>query len=376
MTENVSTVATAPRRSAFIDILKAFGIIAVVIGHSVAEIFGFQIGRFVYTYHLMLFFFVFGFLFSKKRVEDPQKAIGKTVCSLAKLFITYEVLFILLRNLLITWGLTDEPPYSWQSIVYNVFNAFTLNNTERLAGAMWFVQFYLFAAIFFTLLVALCERAKRPLFLHLATAVIFAFVGPWLVINSAAFGWRLPYYMHNSILGLPVMYMGYFCKLYWNKIKPFVRWWSGLAVGVVIYIILLQDIGSVELSRLEILHPALFYPVTALGIYFCMGFALLAEKITPVCRALAYVGKNSFHIMALHFTAIKLVDVIVGNIKGDPAGLIVTFPYAYDLWYIYIPVGVLLPLCWLQLAKLCKRGVLWGVSWLKQKIARNMPIAQ
>ena len=97
MTENISTVATAPvldekqlqptapRRNAFIDILKAFGIIAVVIGHSSIEIFGFQIYRFVYTYHLMLFFFVFGFLFSKKRAEDPQKAIGKTVCSLARL---------------------------------------------------------------------------------------------------------------------------------------------------------------------------------------------------------------------------------------------------------------------------------------------------
>ena len=45
------------KRDSYIDILKAIGIISIVIGHSSFVFPGsnFKIGPFVYTYHIMIF---------------------------------------------------------------------------------------------------------------------------------------------------------------------------------------------------------------------------------------------------------------------------------------------------------------------------------
>ena len=48
------------QRDTLIDLLKGIGIISIVIGHSswILPGIGFPMGPFVYTYHIMIFFFV------------------------------------------------------------------------------------------------------------------------------------------------------------------------------------------------------------------------------------------------------------------------------------------------------------------------------
>ena len=74
--------------------------------------------------------------------------------------------------------------------------------------------------------------------------------------------------------------------------------------------------GSIELSVNQILHPALFYPVTLLGIYFCMGLAKMLSRNPYTEKFFSMVGKESFHIMALHFLGFKIVDRIYSAVYG------------------------------------------------------------
>lgn len=89
------------RRDAFIDILKGIGIVSIVIGHSswLLPKTQFPIGPFVYTYHIMLFFFVAGMCFKYKIDVTPFQLIGKRLEKLVPLYIKYSVLFIILHNL-------------------------------------------------------------------------------------------------------------------------------------------------------------------------------------------------------------------------------------------------------------------------------------
>ena len=74
--------------------------------------------------------------------------------------------------------------------------------------------------------------------------------------------------------------------------------------------------GSIELSVNQILHPVLFYPVTLLGIYFCIGLAKILGKNPYTEKFFSLVGKESFHIMALHFLGFKIVDRIYSSVYG------------------------------------------------------------
>lgn len=67
-------------RYTIIDVAKAIGIISVMFGHACTElpITHLRIARFVYFYHLMIFFFVAGFCFNEeKTMQNPSKPIGK-----------------------------------------------------------------------------------------------------------------------------------------------------------------------------------------------------------------------------------------------------------------------------------------------------------
>lgn len=63
------------------DIVKAIGIISIVMGHCCYSIMipalNVSVGEFVYSYHLMVFFFVAGFFYKRGYHEHPEQYIGK-----------------------------------------------------------------------------------------------------------------------------------------------------------------------------------------------------------------------------------------------------------------------------------------------------------
>ena len=60
----------AAKRSEYFDVLRGFGIICVVLGHVLNEEFGnFEtevIRKYIYIYHLPLFFFISGYFIKKE----------------------------------------------------------------------------------------------------------------------------------------------------------------------------------------------------------------------------------------------------------------------------------------------------------------------
>jgi fucose 4-O-acetylase-like acetyltransferase len=168
------------------------------------------------------------------------------------------------------------------------------------------------------------------------------------------------------VLAVPICYLGFFTKKYWNKIEIFFTWYGAILAAIVLNLLLTTKYGSIELSVNQIITPYLFYPTTIVGIYFCLSLARTFSKFKVPRKAFSYIGRNSFHIMALHLVSIKLVDVLYGILTNQGAGVYVKFPFAFNLWYIYYPVGVLLPLAIIEMLKLMKKLFLKGWQALLQ----------
>ena len=73
------------KRLQYVDFLKGFAILCVVVGHIAA--FNPKCDLlidFVYSFHMPLFFFISGFLFHKKNIVNIQKSIISKVKSLIR----------------------------------------------------------------------------------------------------------------------------------------------------------------------------------------------------------------------------------------------------------------------------------------------------
>lgn len=316
-------------RNIFIDVIKAIGIISIVIGHSswrLPEFSNFPIGPFVYTYHLMIFLFVAGFCFKREYAQNLELYIGKRIISLSSFFVVYSIIFIVLHNVFIKLGLIEGNAISEISeFLTRIAQVFTLNISENLLGAFWFVPLLLFAYIFFGLLYSLAERLPYSLLWHILFVIFCGCVGIYACVHQLQWKYRI----EISILGIPIMYIGYIFKIYWSELQRIFHL-GGSIVCAFILCYILQKATPIELSINSIMSPILFYPVTMLGITFCIGVARTIEE-SWLSGIVGYIGRNSFHIMALHFLAFKIVDVIYGKLYHIDAAVVKTFPHAFGI---------------------------------------------
>lgn len=335
-------------RNTYVDIVKAIGIISIVVGHSCYGVrlpfAGVSLGRFVYTYHILVFFFTAGYCFKISYTEDIERFIGKRFFSTGKLFFIYNAIFVLLHNVFLNMHLLDESTnvfYDLSDIIRNIISGVLFIQTEQLLGAMWFLPMFLLGLIFFCL--AVCLVRHFDVF-GIEAAVVGLFVVLALYVNEAGIVWS--YQLQTSLLGVPVIFAGYFYKIHAEKLQKYVSIvGAGGSAAVLLYILSL-NIGSIELSVNSIINPFIFYPVTFLGIYFCLGFAKLIDKISLFRKIFSVIGKNSFHIMALHFLAFKLLDLLfaITHRQMDITG-VSKFTHAdYGMTFEYVLAGIIFPL--------------------------------
>ena len=185
------------------------------------------------------------------------------------------------------------------------------------------------------------EQMKKPIWGHTIVIIVCSIVG--IVLNYKEI--YLNYRIQTSILGISIIYLGYFYKRHCMKCEKYLKWWYAPILGVMIWGILSLKIGMIELSVNQIMHPALFYPVTVIGILFCLCLAEGIKKVRPICKMFTTIGKNSYHIMALHFLAFKCVDLVAVRIFKDGNDVLEKFTVSYEgLWYIYYIAGIVIPI--------------------------------
>jgi fucose 4-O-acetylase-like acetyltransferase len=353
------------KRDPYVDILKGICIISIVIGHTAGwniPFFNVDTGVFVYTYHIMIFMFVGGFTFKKSNVIESELFIGKRVISTFILFNIYTTTFILLHNFLYKMNLiSGSNIYSKTEIFERILNGTIFRFSEDLLGAFWFLPVYLLVILLFTLTMKLIYNGKEKKILYLLGIAFFAVIG--LAVNAKGIKFR--YDIQTAFLSVPIVFIGYLSKVYWNQFKRFITLWGGIIAALIILLILSLDIGQIELSKEEIINVYMFYPVTLLGMYFCLALAKGINQ-TKLNRLIAFIGKNSFHIMGLHFLSFKIIDLVVSKILNvtDVEKISKFTNSGYNIKLVYILGGVFTPLLIISLIRFCQKHVL---AFLQQK---------
>lgn len=342
------------KRIKYIDIVKAFGIIAVVAGHS---FFPFPIPQFFSFFELPLFIFVSGYLYKDIYSFYPKLLFRKRIKSLYFPYIKYGLIFLFFHNIFFalniysnetTWYLFENSNhlYNIKEFIVNAIKIITFGETEPLVAPFWFIISLFITTLIFTIISYSLEKiniSKEKKEAARIIIIIFVFIIALVLVFKKI---DLPRRINSALLYLPYFYFGYLYNKFEEKIK--------LKTSAIFLFIPILFMGSIWTALLAsgLLHInnaifAAFYIFFAImGIYVILVIAKILEKKFDT-KIIEYIGKNTLTILALHYLSFKLVNLLIIILYSYPPeklGEIPVITERTDWAPIYFLTGIFIPL--------------------------------
>lgn len=341
----------------YMDIAKALGIIAVVLGHSGVS----PIEHFVNLYHMSLFFFISGYFYNNKYTSDPKTLIKRRLLSLYKPYLIYSLVFLLLHNVFFKANIYSVM-YGFPRIIqpYNInsfFKAFlailVFAGREPMGGVFWFFASLFFVNVIFCFLSYLIEKIFHDNKEYIrALCIIILFV----IANLATkYGFNIQRF-NNSLTMVSIYYMGYMFRRYEVYINT-----ENIYLAIISVILLFTSsiYGSVAVGNNEYLSPDFLIFCAGLGVYLNIYISKLIIKRNIFNNIFTYIGKNTIPIMALQFLSFKVIALLQIKIYSLPNIMLAKFPVidgSHGWFIMYTLAGVFLPLAvhyiWVKIKKI------------------------
>lgn len=343
----------------WVNVAKGLGIIAVVIGHT-----GSPINKYLYLFHMALFFFLSGYLYKDHYTNNFWQFIKRRVVSLYLPFVKYQTIFFLLRNIFFNLNIYSENVLIGgaqmgyvnykESLPYILKAIITFNGVDPLLSAFWFLQTLFFVNIAFFIVCKISSVLKVKKAYIQFILIICVFIAGFIAIysnfdyrifnqnNRLSVGMLLNLIQPRVLIVLSVYYLGYLYKKYEDIIAINIKWTSIF----IIVLFILPHFGSVEISAGIYTNPIFFLLASITGIYITIYFAKLIN-LNFKSDLLKYMGQNSMIIMAFHLISFKAISLLQVVIYGYDTYNIAAFPILNGSgawWILYSIVGVLLPI--------------------------------
>lgn len=264
------------KRLDWLDVAKGYGILFVIYAHTD---YGF-IGNLLYTFHVPLFFFLSGFVFSNK--YDFKTFFIKKIKAIVIPYFLYGI------PMFISQVVYMKTP------VLELLKDFVI---QRRLWTLWFIACLFWLNILFYWVVTL---GKTYLKMGLLVAVIFAagicyfeFGGP-----------NLPWNMDICLTMVPFFFVGYVCKNYYDKLRGIINSVSKSVITFIICVVINQGLGilSIKLTgaTMDVFHNQYgIWPLTYISAFAGIG-AIVIFSHWFISRPIKYIGRYSMIYFAWH----------------------------------------------------------------------------
>lgn len=369
-------------RDSTVDIIKAIGIVCMVLGHS-----GCPITHFICLFHMAIFFIASGYCYKENYSNDLKSVAGfikRKIITLWFPFVLWTAIYSLLHNFFIKINVyTDNPlllehlsgeyielmPYwSVMDIVKNILKAILLHGGTQMGGAFWFLATLMEVSVCYCIV----DFLLHYLFKHNEKKICLF---QWIVSIGFLMAGYYCYKIERSFAGVDKIFSFYILfhgGLFLRKYGYSSKERKGLVHVVILsvaFIILLvcNKYGSISLVKNSYVNPLYFLIVSFIGWQFLYEIAFFMGKVSIIRKAFVYLGQNTLSLVIFHFLSFKIVSYIGVLIKGQPLCLVAAFPILYEggaWWIAYTLVGILVPIglnaLWKKLKnKICRTFVLF-----------------
>lgn len=308
----------ATKRLDYIDFAKAFGMLLIVWGHI--RLSGWS-NAFVYAFHIPLFFFLSGMVFSKKRYPNFKSFLLKRVNSLIKPYIVFSLL---------TWIVWASFSYATHTNVDSYWMPLAETFISQGSGGflvhnvpLWFVTCLFVVEIIYYFIADM----KR---LWIMTITIAMTAISYLAINNLEYFdvTLLPWNIEVAMLTIPFYAAGHWMvkSKSHQGIMNVVNSHKVLAMILVVLLAYVVYVGSQYNGSISFGHANLGKNVfVAYGcglagtLMWMIGCILLADTNmnkanVKLLEWTKWFGRNCFNAMAIHNPIKGFVCIIVGGV--------------------------------------------------------------
>ena len=268
------------KRVAWIDVARGIGILGVVFGHAVGNVFHSAL----YAFHIPLFFLLSGFVYRASGTVE-----GYALHRARQLLVPYLLWLSLIS--IPGFMLAARAHRLPRQLEYWAFGGIALGGQT---GPLWFATVLLVALVVYD---ALRKRAPEWVVPVVVLAYVLAMLRQTL-LHGRYFFWDADV----ALYALPYLHLGAVARERgWSDRKP---WLVGLTASFVGYAALTAfgiETANVDLKQSDFGVPGLNLALALAGAAACV---LLAQNAGPLTKALAYVGRASLLVMFLHFTVL------------------------------------------------------------------------
>ena len=286
------------KRNNVIDIMKALGIIMVIIGHSLSS--SSPVFSYIYLFHMPLFYVLNGYFL--KPLNKNEKMMGYIKKRLKQLIIPYFIgcfaiiLLILLKGLMFN-GMID----------YNSVKHWTLASIYGSGGNTLFnfpsigIGYFLLTIFFSDLIVKYIISYYDNLGSQLFRIIMIAIIGYNLTFYGLYYPLSIPIALFNS----SYIYIGYLIHKE-NKINKVELRNIPTIVLSLLTLYTMKNYCGVILNVINVLPGGVFgYISSLMGVYlvFCISFFI--DKSKRFKKVLSFIGQNTLIIMVIYWIEIS-----------------------------------------------------------------------
>lgn len=296
-------------RIKWIDIAKAVGIIAVVLGHALHPLRGDNhqlintIYSSIYWWHMPLFFIVSGFFLKplERSFESFKLFLKKRILPNLKDYFLYGIILVFISHFLRHESLR----YSFKNFVKLFYGGRTLSDEFTV---FWFINVLIITTIIVTLIITYVKDIKAQFFISI---MMFTLGVSYKEIGFFKFEY-MPWSIDRVLLTTFWMLVGYYLFKYYPVIKhKGTILASGLGLYLLFFVLKYQGILTFGLYiKSHKLHNTflIFY----VSVFLCLTVFILSDKLLSkipiVSGFLAFLGKLTIPIMYFHKSVFDLVD--------------------------------------------------------------------
>ncbi len=281
------------KRIAWLDSAKGWGILLVMIGHTVLT--G-PLSVWIYSFHLPLFFFVSGYLFHPEKYATTLDFIKSRARSLLIPYLSFSLIILAFDFC----KQAVKPLFGRKAYYSGVINQAIgilaqVRNTPY-SGVCWFLTLLFLSQLLLYLIVKISERRLVRV---AGLLLLFFAIGCQYM---KAIGKPLPWHIDASWIAVIFVGAGYLARMKNIDLAEKAKWYAILAFGIISVLSTAWNykIAGVrsDLYSSQIGNPVLYFIAAFSG----MTFSLLLIRIMPNFRAITYIGLNSLIYYTLHAT--------------------------------------------------------------------------
>lgn len=360
----------AQKRNPVIDILKGLGIILMVAGHS-----GFPFTKFIYLFHMAIFFMASGFCFKTDYSDTIHNSfifVKRRFVMLWLPYVIWTTIFSLLHNAFISLNVYSNNPlilnyisiggelteiWSYKRILKNICMSFLLSGGTQMGGALWFICVLMKISLIYIFFDFFIKRFyKNTIIIQGIVSGIFLCIGFIFYLKGISFlslDKVLSYYC--------LFYFGFLLKTA-NICERFNSLYSRLSIFVGTFLILLvcYHFGRIELADTYYWNPLFLIITSFMGWFFLYEISYYVSKTTRIANVIILIGKNTIAVVILHFLCFKIVSLIGIKITDSPDYALACFPtfMKNGVWWIpYTFVGICIPVLMSVIYKYIKQKI-------------------